>query len=135
MAGPEEESIMKRFAPIRTAAAIALAGILSAGAADASTLATAALRLGDVADFSCLFTNTGNREMRVDIRMIHKNGAIAGSADPLLAPGETFHMKNPTPSGETMRCQFEFSGNAKYARGLACVSTEAGGCLATAPAY
>lgn len=52
---------MQRFAPVRTAAAIALAGFLSSGAASAAILHTAALRLGDDADFSYLFTNHGNR--------------------------------------------------------------------------
>jgi hypothetical protein len=126
---------MKRFRPIRTTAAVALAGLLSAGAADAATMYTAALRLGTVADFSCLFTNHSNRDVRVNIRMIEKDGSFHGAADPMLEPGETYHFKTWSPAGETLHCEFEFSGNAKYMRGLACVSTEAGGCLATAAAY
>ncbi len=126
---------MTRFVSVRMAAALALAGTLSAGAAEAAMMHTVALRLGTNAGFACLFTNTSNREVHVTVRLIKTDGAVATASAAYLAPGETHEHNWADPPYATLQCQFEFTGSSKYARATACLSSLTAGCFAVSPAY
>ncbi|HEV7735053.1 MAG TPA: hypothetical protein VGR62_22980 [Candidatus Binatia bacterium] len=121
------------FSGIRVAL---IAGVLLfvGGTAGAATMVTGALRVRPTGEFSCLFTNIGNRDMRVSIQMVNMNGTVIAQADPIVAPTKTYHFKDQSPAGEATHCEFEFIGNPKYFRALACVGTDTSGCTAVAPA-